>query len=93
LAGRAAEDVQQQDSGAERSKKAATDFVLIDGRFMVACCLEVFNSVGSECFDDFTDRESYHVVLEYFDIVHEVYDRMVILKKKPGMREVPQEVL
>ncbi len=78
------------------AEKETIDFVLIDGRFRVACCLKTFGSVQENCriaFDDFTNREWYHIVLEYFDIAHEILDRMVILKKKPGIAEVPRDVI
>ena len=62
------------------------DFILIDGRFRVACCLKLFDCIQENCmiaFDDFLNRPQYHVVLEFFDIIEESLDkRMVILKKR-----------
>ena len=62
------------------------DFVLIDGRFRVACCLKCFDAVGPDCliaFDDFLDRPQYHIVLGFFEVVEKTSDnRMVILKKR-----------
>lgn len=62
------------------------DLVMIDGRFRVACCLKCYNIISDIClivFDDFLDREQYHVVLKYFEIIDKTIDkRMVILKKK-----------
>jgi len=78
------------------AEKETIDFVLVDGRFRVACCLKTFGSVQENCriaFDDFTNREWYHVVLEDVDIAHEIFDRMAILKKKPGIVEVPRGVI
>ena len=64
----------------------AIDFILIDGRFRVACCLNCFDIINSDCliaFDDFLDRSKYHVVLDFYDIIDNTVDnRMVILKKK-----------
>lgn len=64
------------------------DFVLIDGRFRVACCLTCYDAIDDACriaFDDFMDRPQYHVVLGFYEIVEKTADRsMVILKKKPG---------
>jgi protein O-GlcNAc transferase len=62
------------------------DYILIDGRFRVACCLKSFNILdenGFIAFDDFLNRPIYHVVLNYFEIVKRTVDsRMVILKKR-----------
>lgn len=65
------------------------DFILIDGRFRVACCLKLFDVINLNCkiaFDDFLDRQEYHVVLDYFNIVENTCDnRMVILEKKENI--------
>lgn len=62
------------------------DFILIDGRFRVACCLKCFSVISDKCliaFDDFLNRNYYHIVLDYYDIVNKTTDkRMVILRKK-----------
>jgi len=72
------------------------DFILIDGRFRVACCLKCFDVIGDACliaFDDFLDRSAYHVVLAYYDIVDRTADnRMVILKKKADV-VVPKDLI
>jgi len=72
------------------------DLVLIDGRFRVACCLKCYDMIGSECyiaFDDFLNRQGYHVVLKYFDVVEKTIDnRMVILKKKEGCT-IPRDLI
>jgi len=78
------------------SKRGLIDLVFIDGRFRVACCLKCFDSVSDDCvvcFDDFLNRPSYHVVLDYFDIIDKSEsNRMVILRKKAGVR-IPEEVI
>ena len=72
------------------------DLVLIDGRFRVACCLKCFNIIKKNClivFDDFLNREKYHIILDYFDIIEKTIDnRMVILKKKNNIL-VPQKLI
>jgi len=80
----------------EEQKKI--DLVFIDGRFRVACCLKCFSVINDDCliaFDDFIDRPFYHgPVLEFFQIVEKTKDnRMVILKKKPYVSYVPDEVI
>lgn len=72
------------------------DFVLIDGRFRVACCLKCYDIIKDSCliaFDDFINRPYYHIVLEYFDIVEKSQNnKMVILKKKKNV-DIPKELI
>jgi len=67
-------------------EKKVIDFVFIDGRFRVACCLKAFEDINNNAliaFDDFLNRPQYHIVLNFYDIVDKTNDnRMVILKKK-----------
>ena len=72
------------------------DFVFIDGRFRVACCLKCYDIIKDTCliaFDDFLDRPQYHIVLYFFDIVEKTKDnRMVILKKKKN-KIIPKKII
>ena len=72
------------------------DFIFIDGRFRVACCLKCFDIMKDDCliaFDDFLDRPNYHIVLNYFYVVDKTIDnRMVILKKRNGI-SIPQDLI
>lgn len=71
------------------------DVLFIDGRFRVACCLKCYDVIKDDCliaFDDFLNREYYHIVLKYFDIVEKTEDnRMVILKKKKKIQSLIKE--
>jgi 16S rRNA G966 N2-methylase RsmD len=73
------------------------DLILIDGRFRVACCLKCFDIINNNClivFDDFLNRQHYHIVLNYYDIVNKTIDeRMVILKKKKTIKTIPKELI
>ena len=79
----------------EEQKKI--DFILIDGRFRVACCLICFGVINSDCliaFDDFLNRKHYHIVLNYYEVVEKTLDkRMVILKKKCDIASVPDDII
>jgi hypothetical protein len=81
----------------ETDKIQKIDFILIDGRFRVACCLKCFNVIKDECwiaFDDFLPREEYHIVLDYYDIIEKTVDNnMVILKKKTNITNVPNNII
>lgn len=66
------------------SEKKKIDLILIDGRFRVACLMNCFNFINNDTivlFDDFTNREYYHIILDFFEII-ETGGRMVALKKK-----------
>jgi hypothetical protein len=58
--------------------------------------LKCYDIIRDNCliaFDDFLDRQYYHIVLEYFDIVERTQDnRMVILKKKNNVN-IPKEII
>jgi len=67
-------------------KKSFPDLILIDGRFRVACCLnllkfkEIINSKSIIILDDFKKRENYKVLKRYFNI--KLVGRFGILKVK-----------
>lgn len=81
----------------DESKTSDIDLIFIDGRFRVACCLKCFDQINDECiiaFDDFLNRQFYHVVLKYYDIIEKTIDnRMVILKKKKNVLVPREEII
>lgn len=81
----------------KKTEQENIDLILIDGRFRVASCLKCFDAINPNCliaFDDFLNRSSYHIVLDYYDIVEKTIDnRMVILKKKPFKNSVPKNLI
>jgi len=80
-----------------KDEQEQIDLVLIDGRFRVACCLKCFDIIKPDCliaFDDFLNRQFYHIVLDYYNIVEKTSDkRMVILQKKPDITSIPEELI
>jgi hypothetical protein len=80
-----------------KEQQQKLDFVMIDGRFRVACCLKAFSLTGPDCliaFDDFLNRKRYHIVLDYYDIVEKTLDeRMVILRKKSTITSIPEDLI
>jgi len=64
------------------------DTILIDGRFRVACALNILPYINSDTrvlFDDFLNRQhQYKIVLDYYNIVKSV-DNMVLLQKKDNI--------
>ena len=61
------------------------DFVLVDGRFRVACTLQLLLRTREKTplimVHDFSPREYYHVLLKFFDVI-EPADTAVILERK-----------
>ena len=72
------------------------DLILIDGRFRVACALKCYNIISNDCkiiFDDFLNRPSYHIILDYYKIIEKTQDeKMVILKKIPN-KIIPYDLI
>ena len=62
------------------TKKEKPDFVLIDGRFRVACfltCLKFSDKGTKIIFDDYTNRGIYHMV-EIFEKPIKTYNRQAL---------------
>jgi hypothetical protein len=80
-----------------KSDAKKIDLILIDGRFRVACCLKCFDVINDNCFiifDDFLNREYYHIVLDYFYIREQTADnRMVVLQKKPNVNSPSEQII
>ena len=57
------------------------DLVLIDGRFRVACLLDIILKSGNPIilFHDFNNRPEYHIIKKYCEIIESV-DTLVVLK-------------
>mgnify|MGYP001220678703 FL=1 len=62
------------------------DFILIDGRFRVACCLNLLKFINKKNFnsiillDDFHKRTYYYVLKEYFYL--KMVGRMALLLRQ-----------
>ncbi|MCK5747244.1 MAG: hypothetical protein KAH44_13565 [Oricola sp.] len=72
------------------------DFVLIDGRYRVACLLTgILDPLGAEAcylFDDFRGRDYYHPVLAFTEIVERA-GRSVVLRRKNELDEAACQAL
>lgn len=57
------------------------DLVLIDGRFRVACLLDIIIKKGDPIilFHDFNNRSEYHIIKEFCTIIESI-DTLVVLK-------------
>ena len=70
------------------------DLVLIDGRFRVACMLQLYDVVNEHSiilFDDYTSREQYNVVELFYEPIESVETLQVLKKKKEIDRNLLEE--
>jgi protein O-GlcNAc transferase len=69
--------------------KEIPDLILVDGRFRVACCLETLLRVDPKSkivIHDFWNREAYHVVLPFLNVIDKV-DTLGVFTKKEDVDE------
>ena len=61
------------------------DFILVDGRFRVACVVKVLMELHDSqpiiAIHDYADRECYHVVEEFMDVLEQV-DSLVVFRAR-----------
>lgn len=72
------------DAGASVVESSGTDFVLVDGRFRVACFLKVLKASTPQtiiAIHDYTNRPQYHVVEKFADVI-ERSEEFVAFRKK-----------
>ena len=70
------------------------DIIFIDGRFRVACALDIFNKIKNETIvliHDYTLRKEYHI-LEKFYIKVKTWDSLVLFLKNPEVNSIPKGI-
>ena len=80
----------------DKSISQNIDFILIDGRFRVACCLKCFDIINDACYiamDDFIIRKEYYIVLDYYDIVEQTDDKCMVILKKKNVEKPSDEII
>ena len=67
------------------------NIILIDGRFRVACALDIFSKIKDDTLIFIHDynREQYHI-LEQFYIKVKMWDSLALLIKNPNINKIPQ---
>ena len=76
------------------NKKYNADIILIDGRFRVACGLDIFNKVRNDTIvliHDYEQRKEYHI-LENFYIKIKSWDTLAAFIKNPILDSIPQNI-
>lgn len=64
-----------------------SDFVFIDGRFRVACALTTILNTDKNviiAMHDFWDREQYHILLKYLDVIEGI-DTLAVFRKRENI--------
>lgn len=75
-------------------KEYNADIILIDGRFRVACGLDIFSKIKNDCIvliHDYTDRYDYHI-LEKFYLKIEEWDTLTAFIKRPNINFIPIKI-
>lgn len=75
-------------------KEYNADIILIDGRFRVACGLDIFNKIRNDTIiliHDYINRKNYHILENYY-IKLEIWDTLVSFIKRPDVSFIPPEI-
>ena len=69
------------------------NIILIDGRFRVACALDIFSKIKEDTIILIHDykRKQYHI-LEQFYIKVKMWDTLVLLIKNPNIDKIPESI-
>ena len=74
-------------------KEYNADIILIDGRFRVACALDIFSKTRKDTIVLIHDymRDYYHIVEDYYYKIKE-WDTLAAFIKKPNISAIPSDV-
>ena len=70
------------------------DIILIDGRFRVACGLDIFNKIRNDTIiliHDYTFRKEYHILENYY-LKLKTWDTLVAFIKKPNASLISKDI-
>ena len=70
------------------------DIILVDGRFRVACTLDLFNKIRNDTIifiHDYVNRKEYHVI-EKFYIKLKYWDELALFIKNPYIQFIPKNI-
>ena len=70
------------------------DIILIDGRFRVACALDIFSKIRKDTivlFHDYTPRKQYHIIENYY-IKVKTWNELALFFKNPNITSIPIDV-
>ena len=75
-------------------KEYNADIILIDGRFRVACALDIFPKIRNDTlilFHDYKNRNSYHIIERYY-IKLQVWDTLALFIKNSNIDSIEDEI-
>ena len=75
-------------------KEYNADIILIDGRFRVACGLDIFNKIRNDTIvliHDYINRKNYHILENYY-LKLEEWDSLIAFIKRPNISFIPTEI-
>lgn len=75
-------------------KEYNADIILIDGRFRVACALDIFSKIRNDTlviFHDYNIRKEYHIIEDYYLKIKEWLNLAVFIKRK-NIFSIPKKI-
>ena len=75
-------------------KEYNADIILIDGRFRVACALDIFPKIRNDTLifiHDYKDRKPYHILERYY-IKLKVWDTLALFIKNSNINSIEDEI-
>ena len=75
-------------------KEYNADIILIDGRFRVACALDIFNKIKKNTIvliHDYTFRKEYHILENYY-LKLETWDSLVAFIKRSNIKSIQPKI-
>ena len=75
-------------------KKYKADVILIDGRFRVACALDIFSKIFNDTLvlmHDYAFRKQYHIIENYYIKIRS-WDTLSAFFKNPNIEAIPDDV-
>ena len=84
------EDIKQYIQAYKKEYNA--DIILIDGRFRVACALDIFDKIRNDTMvliHDYTQRKEYHILENYYLKLHS-WDTLSCFIKRPNIDLIPK---
>ena len=74
-------------------KEYNADIILIDGRFRVACALDIFSKIRNDTLifiHDYQKRKQYHIIERYY-IKLKVWDTLALFIKNSSIRNIDEK--
>jgi len=75
-------------------KEYNADIILIDGRFRVACALDIFSKIRNDTLvliHDYNSRKEYHIIEDYFIKIKD-WDNLAVFLKKKDIISIPNNI-